>query len=231
MLNDCEDTSTISGTPKLVEYGEICDTPRSKLLDEIKIFVISGVPNNEREEIMEAIQRLGGIVSQEDKWTNTCTTLIIHRPLKTEKFLCAAAKCIPIVTTNYIIECSKAGSFLSSEKHLIEKTDEKLSKPYHYWLNNFKKSKKRPFHGLKVYLFCETGKKGSMERFLTAGGAEVIQNLNVLKLNENNNNPTVLAEKSYLNKHQRPISTIIDVNWALDYWTMSGMAAKEDYLI
>ena len=95
VFTDCEDTSTTSGTPKLVEYGEVSVIPRSKLLDEMRIFMISGVPVNERDEIMEAIKRLGGIVSRDDKWTNTCSTLIIVRPLKTEKFLCASAKCIP----------------------------------------------------------------------------------------------------------------------------------------
>ena len=95
VLNDCETLSTTSGTPKLVEYGEKAEIQTSTLLDEMKVYMVSGISLDERETIVEMIERLGALVSHESCWTKTCSTLIISKPLKTEKYLCATAKCIP----------------------------------------------------------------------------------------------------------------------------------------
>jgi hypothetical protein len=61
------------------------------LFHHIPYFVLSGIPLAEKEYLVNAIQKLGGMVSNTDKWDRNSTHLIITKPQKTEKFLCACA--------------------------------------------------------------------------------------------------------------------------------------------
>lgn len=67
--------------------SQVCDD----LFTEMKTFMFSGISAQEKTSMEQVIHKLGGMVNVGDKWEANCTHLIVIKPQKTEKYLCAIA--------------------------------------------------------------------------------------------------------------------------------------------
>jgi hypothetical protein len=119
-----------------VVYQEESNEPTQKshvseLFSSAPHILLSGIALNERDVIIGDIERLGAIVIDSDKWVQSCSILVVKEPVKTEKFLCAVARSIPIVIPSFIHESAKIGKFLDVESFFPDSGIYRLcSKPF-----------------------------------------------------------------------------------------------------
>ncbi|XP_052350445.1 mediator of DNA damage checkpoint protein 1-like [Oncorhynchus keta] len=69
------------------------------------------------EEGGKVVSRLGGSLA---KGVADMTHLVTDRIRRTVKFLCAVARGVPVVTTDWLDKCGKVGSFLPTDRYLVK---------------------------------------------------------------------------------------------------------------
>uniref|UniRef100_A0A4W5QGD5 BRCT domain-containing protein n=1 Tax=Hucho hucho TaxID=62062 RepID=A0A4W5QGD5_9TELE len=69
------------------------------------------------EEGGKVVSRLGGSLA---KGVADMTHLVTDRVRRTVKFLCAVARGVPVVTTDWLDKCGKVGSFLPTDRYLVK---------------------------------------------------------------------------------------------------------------
>ncbi|XP_031648090.1 LOW QUALITY PROTEIN: mediator of DNA damage checkpoint protein 1 [Oncorhynchus kisutch] len=69
------------------------------------------------EEGGKVVSRLGGSLA---KGVADMTHLVTDRIRRTIKFLCAVARGMPVVTTDWLDKCGKVGSFLPTDRYLVK---------------------------------------------------------------------------------------------------------------
>lgn len=77
-----------------------------------RLFIISGVGAEEREEIGKQLEALGAIVSNSATYESSCTHLICPKLTRNEKLLCCMAAGKWILHSSYVDRCHAAGEFL-----------------------------------------------------------------------------------------------------------------------
>uniref|UniRef100_A0A4W5NUN8 Mediator of DNA damage checkpoint protein 1 n=1 Tax=Hucho hucho TaxID=62062 RepID=A0A4W5NUN8_9TELE len=65
----------------------------------------------------KVVSRLGGSLA---KGVADMTHLVTDRIRRTVKFLCAVARGVPVVTTDWLDKCGKVGSFLPTDRYLVK---------------------------------------------------------------------------------------------------------------
>ena len=79
----------------------------------VKKFMFSGLALELRDSLTETIIKLGGVVLDNDTWSDECTHLIITKIAKTEKFLAACASCCWILKPDFINDSASARKWVA----------------------------------------------------------------------------------------------------------------------
>ncbi|XP_034144683.1 mediator of DNA damage checkpoint protein 1 isoform X2 [Esox lucius] len=134
---DLEQSPTGKGKGKRsssVDMSTVAKTPRSSLPSPLSSLspgtmgtralcntykvLFTGVVDEEGEKV---VCRLGGSLA---KGVADMTHLVTDRVRRTVKFLCAVARGVPIVTTDWLDKSGKAGCFLSTDRFLVKDRDQ-----------------------------------------------------------------------------------------------------------
>lgn len=99
---------------------------QSRLASPTYKVLFTGVVDQAGEKVLA---RLGGCMA---KGVADMTCLVTDKVRRTVKFLCALAKGVPIVTTDWLEKCGKAGSFLPTEPFLVK--DPEQEKKFNFCL-------------------------------------------------------------------------------------------------
>lgn len=97
-----------------------------------KIFMISGVDADVRQEIVNQLKHLGAEVSELSSYDPTCTHLICPKPSRNEKTLACIAAGKWILHTSYATESYKSNKLLDVRIFFIIKY--KLPMGYRFYL-------------------------------------------------------------------------------------------------
>ncbi|XP_055781943.1 mediator of DNA damage checkpoint protein 1-like isoform X1 [Salvelinus fontinalis] len=115
-----------------VESSPLARTPRSSSASPLSSFSSSGTLGSVRadtqsykvlftgvvdEEGGKVVSRLGGSLA---KGVADMTHLVTDRVRRTVKFLCAVARGVPVVTTDWLDKCGKVGRFLPTDRYLVK---------------------------------------------------------------------------------------------------------------
>nr|KAJ3423057.1 hypothetical protein HK105_003688 [Polyrhizophydium stewartii] len=60
--------------------------------DQERVFLFSGIPQQQRRSMAESVKRVGGRVLDIEGWDHSCTHLVVSAPGRSEKFLAAAVQ-------------------------------------------------------------------------------------------------------------------------------------------
>ncbi|XP_023997321.1 mediator of DNA damage checkpoint protein 1 isoform X2 [Salvelinus sp. IW2-2015] len=136
-----EDVSVVNQTPTgkgrgkrraPVESSPFAKTPRSSSASPLSSLSSPGTLGRARastqsykvlftgvvdEEGGKVVSRLGGSLA---KGVADMTHLVTDRIRRTVKFLCAVARGVPVVTTDWLDKCGKVSSFLPTDRYLVK---------------------------------------------------------------------------------------------------------------
>ncbi|XP_072536608.1 mediator of DNA damage checkpoint protein 1 isoform X2 [Salminus brasiliensis] len=93
-------------------------TPRRSLTGQTHKVLFTGLVDEDGEKVLV---RLGGGLA---KGVGDMTHLVTDKVRRTVKFLCAVARGVPIVTTDWLTKCGKAGTFLSPNEFLVKDVEQ-----------------------------------------------------------------------------------------------------------
>jgi hypothetical protein len=109
---------------KKVEYIDaVGQSEQMRLLESLtpskpKVFMFSGISVQERSGLTRVVEAMGGSVLESETWNPQCTHLIVHKIVKTEKFLAACASCAWVLKPNYLIDCQNQGGWMEESKYV-----------------------------------------------------------------------------------------------------------------
>ncbi|XP_058451555.1 DNA topoisomerase 2-binding protein 1-A [Malaya genurostris] len=164
--DDCKDRMTYAGTP---------------------VVLISGVNDQQRPDLMEKVQQLGGELStRPTEYDPSCTHIVCGKPNRGEKILSGIAAGKWLLCTKYLHDSCKAGYFLNEEPYEwgnpqaidlppLEPQEKLVAKAAYNWrLKISREAGKHDgvFTGFRVLLLAP--KKEQFIRLLQSGGGFVI---------------------------------------------------------
>lgn len=159
---------------------------------DVPIISISGFENTDSKNAMpRTIKDLGGVFLKH--FDSTCTHVIAHKPIRSEKYLGACAMGIWVLKSSYLDACQKAGRFVREEPYEWSAADatnprerDLLEAARRWRLKLAQNNKKGAFDGWRVALYVVSKRQDGLRRVLESGGAVVVQdtppftNLNAL---------------------------------------------------
>ncbi|KAJ7985614.1 hypothetical protein DPEC_G00353900 [Dallia pectoralis] len=115
--------STVAKTPRSSSVSPLSSVSpgtlsRSRAASNTCKVLFTGLVDEEGEEV---VFHLGGSLA---KGVSDMTHLVTDKVRRTVKFLCAVARGVPIITTDWLDKCGKAGSFLSTDRFLVKDRDQ-----------------------------------------------------------------------------------------------------------
>jgi hypothetical protein len=167
---DLTDKRKISTSP--IKTSPIKDAP---------IISISGFDNTDSKNTMpKTIKELGGVYLKH--FDSTCTHVIAHKPIRSEKYLGACAMGIWVLKASYLDACQKAGRFVKEEPYEWNAADatnprekDLLEAARRWRLKLAQNKKKGAFDGWRVALYVVGKRQDGLKRVLESGGAVVVQ--------------------------------------------------------
>ncbi|XP_045075340.1 LOW QUALITY PROTEIN: mediator of DNA damage checkpoint protein 1 [Coregonus clupeaformis] len=104
-------SSSASPLSSLSSPGTLC---RARATTQSYKVLFTGVGDEEGGKV---VSRLGGSLA---KGVADMTHLVTDRVRRTVKFLCAVARGVPVVTTDWLDKCGKLGRFLPTDRYLVK---------------------------------------------------------------------------------------------------------------
>ncbi|KAK6326456.1 hypothetical protein J4Q44_G00021010 [Coregonus suidteri] len=104
-------SSSASPLSSLSSPGTLC---RARVTTQSYKVLFTGVGDEEGGKV---VSRLGGSLA---KGVADMTHLVTDRVRRTVKFLCAVARGVPVVTTDWLEKCGKLGRFLPTDRYLVK---------------------------------------------------------------------------------------------------------------
>ncbi|XP_008190279.1 DNA topoisomerase 2-binding protein 1 isoform X2 [Tribolium castaneum] len=153
-------------------------------IQQVRIFMISGMSNEERQAIVTKIEALGGQVSDLNSFDPKCTHLICPKPARNEKTLSCMASGKWILHASYVDKCASAGKFLPEEEFefgnpkardnikVFDKENEFKMQSVHWWRREIKRRGYGAFHDMRAIVVAQ--KKEPIVRVIEAGGGQVL---------------------------------------------------------
>ncbi|XP_067928682.1 DNA topoisomerase 2-binding protein 1-like [Watersipora subatra] len=167
-----------------VDNTEAMETSMSeKPLAPCKVFQFSGFSNEVRDEMAEKLNSLGAQTLVASNFDVTCTHVILNKPQRNEKYLCALVKGLWVLHQSYVQACVQAGCLISEDRHewgnpeATHLSASPLTTASHLRrLSVQGGAGDSPFSGWRVILALAQDKTDSMRRILELGGAEMVSN-------------------------------------------------------
>ncbi|XP_044258153.1 DNA topoisomerase 2-binding protein 1 isoform X2 [Tribolium madens] len=153
-------------------------------VQQVRIFMISGLNNDERQAIIAKIESLGGQVSDLNSFDPKCTHLICPKPARNEKTLSCMASGKWILHISYVDKCASAGKFLPEEEFefgnpkakenikVFDKENEFKMQSIHWWRKEISRRGYGAFNDMRAIVVAQ--KKEPIVRVIEAGGGQVL---------------------------------------------------------
>ncbi len=172
--------SPVSNTDP-VEKRKPSSPIKTSPVKDAPVFSISGFDNTDAKNNMpKIIKELGGIYLKH--FDSTCTHVIAHKPIRSEKYLGACAMGIWVLKASYLDACQKAGRFVKEEPYEWNAADatnprekDLLEAARRWRLKLARENKKGAFDGWRVALYVVAKRQDGLRRVLESGGAVVVQ--------------------------------------------------------
>ncbi|KAL2916595.1 DNA topoisomerase 2-binding protein 1 [Polyrhizophydium stewartii] len=144
--------------------------------DQERVFLFSGIPQQQRRSMAESVKRVGGRVLDIEGWDHSCTHLVVSAPGRSEKFLAACASGRWILKPSYIQACASAGKFVPEEEHEWNEADDDLGgAAARRWRRAVQLHGSRgSFKDWTVLLLVDDAKRDGFVKVLSSGGAQVV---------------------------------------------------------
>ncbi|CAG5136631.1 unnamed protein product, partial [Candidula unifasciata] len=156
-----------------------------------RIFLVSGLQNQERMDYSALVEQLGGKTIEKQHFDPLCTHLVVNLPTRNEKYLSCIASGKWVLHQSYFEACRKEGKFVKEEPYewgssftqpLMQNMAPqacKLAAAACKWRRKIAAIKKMDpscegaYNGWKVLLCLDKAKEENFQRLLEAGGAKV----------------------------------------------------------
>ncbi|XP_031568716.1 SMC5-SMC6 complex localization factor protein 1-like [Actinia tenebrosa] len=144
-------------------------------------FLLSSFTQEEREELNNAIQTLGGIYTETPHFFSSSSHIVCKKPNRGEKFLCGCATGKWILNKDYIMDSAKAQRWLDEDAYEWNKDSNITGIPLDHvsapmrWRKAYDVTQRGPFHGWRTLVVIKDAKrKIAYKRLLDAGQATVL---------------------------------------------------------
>ncbi|CAH0559697.1 unnamed protein product [Brassicogethes aeneus] len=163
------------------DYRETAKTEETR----VKIFMISGIDNDQRQSYAEKLESLGAIVSELASYDPNCTHLICPKPARNEKTLSCMAAGKWILHESYVQKSIEAGKFLNEELFEfgnpkssgnfsvnLDREGEARANSMHYWRKEISGRGYGAFSDMRAMVVA--AKREPIVRVVEAGGGVIV---------------------------------------------------------
>ncbi|XP_014245567.1 DNA topoisomerase 2-binding protein 1-like isoform X2 [Cimex lectularius] len=160
-----------------------------------RVFVISNIPLDTHKKLVNIIENLGGEISKKKFFDPASTHIIVDKPVRSEKLLCAIASGKWVLHMSYLMQCYQSRMFLPEEEFELGNEISKNKLPhldpgsienklamaaYRWRIMKTHLSMPSAFRKFKAVFCTSQSKTGQYKRLLEAGGGTILNECDIL---------------------------------------------------
>lgn len=189
-----EDKENLPMLPEEESTEEPSESPHKASRDSLSpgpnfLFVLSGIPDEERDRYVAIIVGLGGVITADQHFDVRCTHFITTKPTRSEKHLAAIASGKWLLNVSFLEDSGKAGRFVEEEPYELgnpsakyvsvmdrDSLEYKLAVCARRWRLALSQDKRKrgAFHGMKALVHTSRERSEAFTRLILTGGGEVL---------------------------------------------------------